>query len=97
REWARLDSLDAAKTAAKAAAKLEKERKKKIKALEKMHARQAEEDAILQKYIEFYRRKKAREDEAAALKAEQEALKEGEKEGENEAEDPKFQKKEVLQ
>lgn len=97
REWARLDSLDAAKTAAKAAAKLEKERKKKIKALEKMHARQAEEDAILQKYIEFYRRKKAREDEAAALKAEQEALKEGEKEGENEVEDPKFQKKEVLQ
>lgn len=68
REWARLDSLDAAKAAQKAALKLEKERKKKLKALERMRERQAKEDALLQKYIDFFRRKKAAEDEKEAKK-----------------------------
>lgn len=70
REWARLDSLDAARAAEKAAIKLEKERKKKLEALEKMRKRQAEEEALLQKYIEYYRRKKAAEDAKAAKKEE---------------------------
>ena len=68
REWARLDSLDAAKAAQKAALKLEKERKKKLEALLKMRKRQAEEDSLLQKYIEYFRKKKAAEDAKAAEK-----------------------------
>lgn len=68
REWARLDSLDAAKTAQKEALKLEKERKKKLKALEKMRERQAKEDALLQKYIDYFRKKKAAEDAKSAKK-----------------------------
>lgn len=68
REWARLDSLDAAKAAQKAALKLEKERKKKLEALLKMRKRQAEEDSLLQKYIEYFRKKKATEDAKEAEK-----------------------------
>ena len=68
REWARLDSLDAVKAAQKAALKLEKERKKKLEALLKMRKRQAEEDSLLQKYIEYFRKKKTAEDAKAAEK-----------------------------
>ena len=68
REWARLDSLDAAKAAQKAALKLEKERKKKLEALLKLRKRQAEEEALLQKYIEYFRKKKAAEDAKEAEK-----------------------------
>lgn len=66
REWARLDSLDAAKEAQKAALKLEKERKKKLKAYEEMMKERAKEDALLRKYIEYFRRKKAKEESRAA-------------------------------
>lgn len=62
REWARLDSLDAVKAAAKAAAKAEKERNRKRKIIEKRRQDKAREDALLQKYIEYYRRKKEAED-----------------------------------
>lgn len=62
KEWARLDSLDAVRTAEKAAARLEKERRKKLKALEKLRRQEAEDKALLDKYIEYYRRRKAKED-----------------------------------
>ena len=68
KEWARLDSLDAAKAAEKAQAKQEKLRRKKLKLLEKMYREQEKENAILQKYIEYYRRKKEAEERKKAAK-----------------------------
>ena len=72
-EWARLDSLDAVKAAKKAERKAEKERKKKIKILERMRREQARENAVLQKYVNYYRKKKAAEDAKKARQMAKEA------------------------
>ena len=69
REWARLDSLDAAKAAAKAAKKLKKEREKKRKIYLESLAEERREKILLEKYIDYYRRKKAADEEKAAAKA----------------------------
>lgn len=69
REWARLDSLDAAKAAAKAAKKLKKEREKKRKIYLESLAEERREKMLLEKYIDYYRRKKAADEEKAAAKA----------------------------
>ncbi len=74
-EWARLDSLDAVKAAKKAERKAEKLRKKKIKILERMRREQERENAILQKYVNYYRKKKAAEDAKKAAALAKQALK----------------------
>ena len=61
RRWAQLDSLDAAKAAAKQQKALEKERAKKAKQLKAIQKREAKEAAKLEKYIEKYRKKYERE------------------------------------
>ena len=61
RKWAQLDSLDAAKEAAKQLKLLEKERAKKIRQLKAIERREARDQARLQKYIEKYRKKYERE------------------------------------
>ena len=56
KRWAQLDSLDAAKAAAKAQKKLDKERARKLKQLKAMEKERRREEARLQKYIEKYRK-----------------------------------------
>ena len=69
REWARLDSLDAVKAAAKAAKKLKKEREKKRKIYLENLEQERKEKILLEKYIDYYRRKKAADEQKAAAKA----------------------------
>ena len=61
RKWAQLDSLDAAKEAARQQKLLEKERAKKIRQLKALERQAARDEARLQKYIEKYRKKYERE------------------------------------
>lgn len=61
-KWARLDSLDAVKAAKKEQKRLEKQRKRTYKKLLQNQKEAAREDALLQKYIEKYRRKKEKQD-----------------------------------
>lgn len=61
RKWAQLDSLDAAKEAAKQQKLLEKERAKKLRQLKALERQEARDQARLQKYIEKYRKKYERE------------------------------------
>ena len=66
-EWARLDSLDAAKAAAKAEVKAEKERQKKLKTI-LADRKQAEKDAAkLERYRLRYEQRLARKQEAAKV------------------------------
>ena len=61
KRWAQLDSLDAAKAAAKEQKKLEKERAKKLRKYQALERQRAREEARLQKYIQQYRKKYERE------------------------------------
>ena len=61
RRWAQLDSLDAAKAAAKQEKLLEKERAKKLRKYLALERQRAREEAKLQKYIQKYRKKYERE------------------------------------
>ena len=61
KRWAQLDSLDAAKAAAKQQKALEKERAKKLRQLKLIRKREEREAAKLQKYIEKYRKQYERE------------------------------------
>lgn len=67
--WAELDARDAAKEAAKQAKKDAKEKARLARALEQQRKQDIADQKKLQKYIERYRRRKAREEAAAAKKA----------------------------
>ena len=66
--WAQLDSLDAAKEAAKQQKILEKERAKKLRQLKAIERREAREQARLQKYIEKYRKEYERKQKSLAAR-----------------------------
>ena len=68
REWARLDSLDAEKAARKAAVKKAKEREKKRKAYKALLEQERREKEVLDRYIEYFRRKKAAAEAKAAAR-----------------------------
>lgn len=74
-KWARLDSLDAAKTKAAADKKAAKLRVKKLKQLKALKAREEKENARLEKYKAAYLKQKERDDLKAAAKAAREAAK----------------------
>ena len=74
-KWARLDSLDAAKAKAAADKKAAKLRAKKLKQLKAIEAREAKENARLEKYKAVFAKKKAKEDRKAAERAAREAVK----------------------
>ena len=59
--WAQLDSLDAAKAAAKEQKQMEKERAKKLRKYKQLEKQRAREEAKLQKYIQKYRKQYERE------------------------------------
>lgn len=85
-KWARLDSLDAAKAKLAADKKAANLRAKKLKQLKAIKAREAKENARLEKYKAVFAKKKENEDrkaaERAALEAEK-AAREAEKSAEN--------------
>ena len=85
-KWARLDSLDAAKAKLAADKKAANLRAKKLKQLKAIKAREAKENARLEKYKAVFAKKKEKEDrkaaERAALEAEK-AAREAEKSAEN--------------
>ena len=56
KRWAELDSLDAAKEAAKQQKILQRERERKLRKLQIIERRRAKEEAKLQKYIEKYQK-----------------------------------------
>ena len=90
-KWARLDSLDAAKTKLAADKKAAKLRAKKLKQLKAIKAREAKENARLEKYKAVFAKKKEKEDRKAAERAAREAVKaarEAEKSAENAVEVP---------
>jgi len=74
-KWARLDSLDAAKAKAAADKKAAKLRAKKLKQLKAIKAREAKENARLEKYKAVFAKKKEKEDRKAAERAAREAVK----------------------
>ena len=74
-KWARLDSLDAAKSKAAADKKAAKLRVKKLKQLKALKAREEKENARLEKYKAAYLKQKERDDLKAAAKAAREAEK----------------------
>lgn len=85
-KWARLDSLDAAKAKLAADKKAAKLRAKKLKQLKSIKAREAKENARLEKYKAVFAKKKEKEDRKAAERAAREAVKaarEAEKSAEN--------------
>ena len=92
-KWARLDSLDAAKAKLAADKKAANLRAKKLKQLKAIKAREAKENARLEKYKAVFAKKKEKEDrkaaERAALEAEkvareaEKAAREAEKSAEN--------------
>lgn len=69
-KWARLDSLDAAKTQAKLDKKAAKLRAKKLEAIKAMNKQEQKDNARLERYRQRYVRKKAKEDARAAAKSE---------------------------
>lgn len=78
-EWARLDSLDAAKEQLKIEKKAEQARQRKLKVI-RAQQRQARKDLEkLEKYRQKFIRRKAREDAIAARKAERKARREAAK------------------
>ena len=90
-KWARLDSLDAAKAKLAADKKAAKLRAKKLKQLKAIKAREAKENARLEKYKAVFAKKKEKEDRKAAERAAREAEKaalEAEKSAENAVEVP---------
>lgn len=90
-KWARLDSLDAAKAKLAADKKAAKLRAKKLKQLKAIKAREAKENARLEKYKAVFAKKKEKEDRKAAERAAREAVKaarEAEKSAENAVEVP---------
>lgn len=97
-KWARLDSLDAAKAKLAADKKAANLRAKKLKQLKAIKAREAKENARLEKYKAVFAKKKEKEDrkaaERAALEAEkvareaEKAAREAEKSAENAVEVP---------
>lgn len=60
--WARLDSLDAAKSKAKTDKALKKKREKTRRQIAALQRRESREQARLEKYIKMYEKKKAREE-----------------------------------
>lgn len=74
-KWARLDSLDAAKAKLAADKKAAKLRAKKLKQLKAIEAREAKENARLEKYKAVFAKKKEQEDRKAAERAAREAEK----------------------
>ena len=74
-KWARLDSLDAAKAKLAADKKAAKLRAKKLKQLKAIEAREANENARLEKYKAVFAKKKEKEDRKAAERAAREAEK----------------------
>lgn len=74
-KWARLDSLDAAKAKLAADKKAAKLRAKKLKQLKAIKAREAKENARLEKYKAVFAKKKEKEDRKAAERAAREAEK----------------------
>lgn len=74
-KWARLDSLDAAKAKLAADKKAAKLRAKKLKQLKAIEAREAKENARLEKYKAVFAKKKEQEDRKAAERAAREAVK----------------------
>ena len=74
-KWARLDSLDAAKAKLAADKKAAKLRAKKLKHLKAIKAREAKENARLEKYKAVFAKKKEKEDRKAAERAAREAVK----------------------
>ncbi|MDD6623193.1 MAG: OstA-like protein [Bacteroides sp.] len=85
-KWARLDSLDAAKAKLAADKKAANLRAKKLKQLKAIKAREAKENARLEKYKAVFAKKKEKEDRKAAERAAREAEKaarEAEKSAEN--------------
>lgn len=85
-KWARLDSLDAAKAKLAADKNAAKLRAKKLKQLKAIKAREAKENARLEKYKAVFAKKKEKEDRKAAERAAREAVKaarEAEKSAEN--------------
>lgn len=74
-KWARLDSLDAAKAKLAADKKAAKLRAKKLKQLKAIQAREAKENARLEKYKAVFAKKKEKEDRKAAERAAREAEK----------------------
>lgn len=85
-KWARLDSLDAAKAKLAADKKAAKLRAKKLKQLKAIKAREAKENARLEKYKAVFAKKKEKEDRKAAERAAREAVnaaREAEKSAEN--------------
>lgn len=90
-KWARLDSLDAAKAKLAADKKAANLRAKKLKQLKAIKAREAKENARLEKYKAVFAKKKEKEDRKAAERAAREAEKaarEAEKSAENAVEVP---------
>ena len=90
-KWARLDSLDAAKAKLAADKKAAKLRAKKLKQLKAIKAREAKENARLEKYKAVFAKKKEKEARKAAERAAREAEKaalEAEKSAENAVEVP---------
>lgn len=95
-KWARLDSLDAAKAKLAADKKAAKLRAKKLKQLKAIKAREAKENARLEKYKAVFAKKKEKEDRKAAERAAREAVKvarEREKSAENAVEVPAEEEK----
>lgn len=85
-KWARLDSLDAAKAKLAADKKAAKLRAKKLKQLKAIEAREAKDNARLEKYKAVFAKKKEKEDRKAAERAARAADKvarEAEKSAEN--------------
>lgn len=74
-KWARLDSLDAAKAKLAADKKAANLRAKKLKQLKAIKAREAKENARLEKYKAVFAKKKEKEDRKAAERAAREAEK----------------------
>ena len=61
KRWAQLDSLDAAKAAAKEQKQLEKERARKLRQFKAMERKRLREEAKLERYIQKYRKQYERE------------------------------------
>ena len=66
--WAQLDSLDAAKEAAKQQKLLERQRAKKLRQLKAIERQEAREQARLQKYVEKYRKEYERKQKSLAAR-----------------------------
>ena len=68
KRWAQLDSLDAAKAAAKQQKLLERERARKLRQLKALEKQEAREQAKLERYIEKYRKQYERKQKSLAAR-----------------------------